>query len=432
MASTWEDLLQLELQTTGENSTTWGTRTNDNFERIADAIAGHESVDVAGTGDYTINQSTAVGATFRKQFLTLTGLLTGARVIVIPASAKTYFIRNNTTGGFGITIKTAAGVAATIADTGITIVACDGTDCYAGVNAVARGGDSMTGKLTITSGGLAVDHKVCVSGTAYFGSTVSVSADLVIGATLSAIGAASFGSTISVSGIATFKSGISVSGVAAFGRTVSVSGAATFKAGVSMASTLVVTGAATFESTVSVSGALVVTGAADFKSNVSVSAALIVGGAATFGSIVSVSAGLIVKGAVSVGGAAIFGSAVDFKSNVSVSAGAVIGGNLQVLGAVSAVGTINAGGGLLNNGVGVPPIPQSGAGNGQFARLNSGTGNSLSLPADGTWIWSINSYTAASGTWVADNAGGPSAGGSLIASATGGVVHVGWAWRVTA
>lgn len=432
MASTWEDLLQLELQATGENSTTWGTRTNDNFERLADAIAGHESIDVAGSGDYTINQSTAVGATFRKAFLTLTGLLTGARVIVIPASAKTYYIRNATTGGFGITVKTAAGVAATLSETGVTIVVCDGTDCYAGVNAVARSGDSMTGKLTITSGGLAVDNKVCVSGTAYFGSTVSVSADLIIGATLSVIGAASFGSTVSVSGIATFKSAISVSGIATFGRTVSVSGAATFGSTVSVGGALVVTGAGTFGSTVSVSGAMVVTGAADFKSNVSVSANLVVGGLATFGSTVSVSSGLVVKGAVSVGGAAIFGASVDFKSNVSISAGIVVGGNVQVVGTVSATGTINAAGGLLNNGAGVPPIPKSGSGNGQFVRLNSGTGSALALPADGTWIYAINSFTAVSGAWAADAAGGPTAGGTTIANATSGVVHVGWAWRVTA
>jgi len=345
MASTFEDLLQLELQVTGENSTTWGSRTNDNFERLADAIAGHESFSIAGSGDHTISQGTAVALTFRRAFWTVTGTLTGTRVLVVPASAKTYYIRNATTGSYGLTIKTAGGVAATVTAGGVTIIVCDGTDCYAAVDAVSRLGDTMSGKLTITSGGLAVDHNVSVSGTLYIGSTVSVS------------GAAAFGSTVSVSGAATFKDTVSVSGAAVFGglatfnSTVSVSGAATFKDTVSVSGSFTVGGIATFNSnvsvsgtaafgsTVSVSGTMVVLGSTDFKANVSVSAGLIVGGAATFGSTVSVSAGLFVRGA------------ARFDSTVSVSAGAYFGADVTVVGGAHFQASASIGGTLTISGV---------------------------------------------------------------------------------
>lgn len=328
MASTWEDLLQLELQATGENSSTWGTRTNDNFERLADAIAGHESFSIAGSGDYTINQGTAVNLTFRRAFWTVTGILTGTRVLVVPASPKLYFIRNATTGGFGLTIKTAGGTAATIATSGLTIIVCDGTDCYTAADAVSRGGDTMTGKLTITSGGLAVDHAVSVSGSLYVGSTVSVSGAAAFGSTVSVSGAATFGSTVSIAGALDLNSTLLMDGAAVLNSTLLVGGIATFN------STVSVSGAATFKSTVSVSGA------------VSVGGALAVAGAATFGSTVSITGALDLNSTLLMDGAAVLNSTLlvggiaTFNSTVTVSGAAVFIGGVTFQAAVTVEGAL--------------------------------------------------------------------------------------------
>lgn len=151
MASTFDALLRLELQQTGENANTWGEKTNTNLELIADAIAGSISINVAGTGDFTLSTANAAIDQARKMYITLTGVLTGARAIIIPASSKIYVIYNNTSGAFATTIKTASGVAATLPQGYVTIVACNGTDCIAvnEVNRVSKTGDTMTGALTL-------------------------------------------------------------------------------------------------------------------------------------------------------------------------------------------------------------------------------------------------------------------------------------------
>lgn len=154
MPSTYDSLLRLELQAVGENSSTWGDKTNNNLELLADAIAGAVSINVAGSGNYTLTTANAADDQARNMFITLTGALTGTRNIIVPSSSKIYFIRNNTTGNFTVNIKTASGVAA-VAPQGFTLaIACDGTDCYdaSEVNRVARSGDTMTGPLLLPAG----------------------------------------------------------------------------------------------------------------------------------------------------------------------------------------------------------------------------------------------------------------------------------------
>lgn len=151
MASTFDPLLRLELQGTGENANTWGDKTNNNLELIADAIAGHVSISIAGSGDYTLTTANAATDQARRMIITLTGALTGNRAIIVPSESKVYFFRNNTTGNFAVTVKTASGVAAVL-PAGFTLaVVCDGTDCFdaSEVNRVAKSGDTMTGDLTI-------------------------------------------------------------------------------------------------------------------------------------------------------------------------------------------------------------------------------------------------------------------------------------------
>ena len=51
MASTYSSTLNLELQTTGENSGTWGTITNNNLQKLEAAIKGYVAVAIASTSD---------------------------------------------------------------------------------------------------------------------------------------------------------------------------------------------------------------------------------------------------------------------------------------------------------------------------------------------------------------------------------------------
>lgn len=154
MASTFDTLLRLELQATGENINTWGEKTNNNIELLTDAIAGATSINLAGSGDYTLTTANAATDQARKSFITLTGTLTGNRNVIVPSSSKIYFIRNNTSGAFSVTFKTAAGSGAVIPQGYVLAVACDGTDCFdaSEVARVAKAGDTMTGALLLPSG----------------------------------------------------------------------------------------------------------------------------------------------------------------------------------------------------------------------------------------------------------------------------------------
>lgn len=153
MASTFDALLRLELQATGENTNTWGEKTNNNIELLADAIAGSTSISLAGSGDFTLSTANAAADQSRKAYLIFTGALTGNRNVIIPSSSKTYIIANNTTGSYTITIKTTAGTGAVIPQGFASIVACNGTDTILvnESNRVSKAGDTMTGFLTLNA-----------------------------------------------------------------------------------------------------------------------------------------------------------------------------------------------------------------------------------------------------------------------------------------
>ena len=52
MSSTWSNL-GLRLMATGENDGTWGAQTNDNLNRIEDAISGYATIAVSGNTSLT-------------------------------------------------------------------------------------------------------------------------------------------------------------------------------------------------------------------------------------------------------------------------------------------------------------------------------------------------------------------------------------------
>lgn len=152
MPSTYDPLLRLELQATGENENTWGEKANDVFELTAQAIAGHVSVGAAGSGDLTLTTGNSVEDEARKAFITLSGLLTGNRAIIVPSSSKLYVFRRNTTGNFAITVKTASGAAVTLPSSGFGMVACDGVDCWSVNNAnnLTTEGGTINGSVVVS------------------------------------------------------------------------------------------------------------------------------------------------------------------------------------------------------------------------------------------------------------------------------------------
>lgn len=102
MASTFSNL-GLNLQTTGENSGTWGDLTNVNLQNIDNAIAGVVTITLTGntTLAFTTNSSstTFTDQAGRNKTLILSGSLSATTVTVtVPNIEKDYVVINNSGG----------------------------------------------------------------------------------------------------------------------------------------------------------------------------------------------------------------------------------------------------------------------------------------------------------------------------------------------
>jgi hypothetical protein len=132
MASSYSTDLKLELMVTGENSGTWGDKTNTNLNLVQQAIAGYEAVSIAGGAQTTaLAMTDATLSNARNAVIELTGTITGNQIVTIPDGIeKTYYIYNNTTGAFTVQFKTVTGTGPTFTatDKGYKIVYSDGTD----------------------------------------------------------------------------------------------------------------------------------------------------------------------------------------------------------------------------------------------------------------------------------------------------------------
>ena len=136
MSSTYSTGLRIELQTTGENSGTWGTITNNNFSQVFEyAIAGvYSKAITTGTSTTLTNadgpQSQANNEARQNQII-FTGTVSTTHTIQFPATQKTYGIYNNISGGADISARLGAtGNTLTITNGKYRLVSTDGTNWY--------------------------------------------------------------------------------------------------------------------------------------------------------------------------------------------------------------------------------------------------------------------------------------------------------------
>ena len=110
----------------------------------------YTSIAVPGSGDYTLT-----GAELNRIAYQFTGLLTGNRNVIVPATVQQYWVTNDTTGSFTLTVKTAAGTGIAITQGGAAIVYCNGTDVVeadtAGISTPVAIADGGTGATTASS-----------------------------------------------------------------------------------------------------------------------------------------------------------------------------------------------------------------------------------------------------------------------------------------
>jgi hypothetical protein len=109
MASSYSTDLKLELMATGENSGTWGTKTNSNLNLLQQAIAGFESIAITSTNT-TLVMTDATISNARNAVLRFTGAITAnCTVFVASGIEKTYTVDNATTGAFTLALNQVGG-----------------------------------------------------------------------------------------------------------------------------------------------------------------------------------------------------------------------------------------------------------------------------------------------------------------------------------
>ena len=115
MASTYTPL-GVELQATGENAGTWGTKTNTNLQLIEQIAGGFTAQSIAG-GAQTTTLSVSdgsTGAVMAHRMIDFTGTITGNQIVTIPLDVQNFYIlRNSTSGAYTVQFKYASGSGST-------------------------------------------------------------------------------------------------------------------------------------------------------------------------------------------------------------------------------------------------------------------------------------------------------------------------------
>ena len=148
MASTYSSILNLELQATGENSGTWGTKTNNNLQKLESATKGYVSVAIASTSD---SLTASDGSTTDEQsnaIIKLTGSLTGNTTMQCEAVENWYIVDNATSmGTYTLGFKPAGGTAASLVSSSKHLLYSDGSTMF---DVLADCGNiSANGTLTV-------------------------------------------------------------------------------------------------------------------------------------------------------------------------------------------------------------------------------------------------------------------------------------------
>jgi len=157
MASTYSDRLNLELQTTGENSGTWGTITNNNLQKLEAAIKGYVSVAIASTSDALTFEDGSTGLEQDNAIIKLTGTLTGNTTMQCEAQENWFIVDNAATmGTYTLGFKPAGGTAASLVASSKHLLYSDGStmfdvlaDCG---NISANGTLTVSGNVSLNGG----------------------------------------------------------------------------------------------------------------------------------------------------------------------------------------------------------------------------------------------------------------------------------------
>jgi len=131
MASTYSSSLNLELQTTGENSGSWGTKTNNNLQKLESAIKGYVSVAIASTSDSLTASDGGTGDEQSNAIIKLTGTLSANTTMQCEAVESWYIVDNAASmSTYTLGFKPAGGTAASLVSGSKHLMYTDGSTMF--------------------------------------------------------------------------------------------------------------------------------------------------------------------------------------------------------------------------------------------------------------------------------------------------------------
>ena len=133
MASTFENNLRLEEIGTGEQSGTWGTKTNVNLELITDGLSYSSTGEaIANAAAHTITMADGVADEFRSFYLKCTGGGQACTVTLAPNTLSKVWVIENTTS-YTLTFSQGSGANVAILAGQVKMIATDGAGSGAAV-----------------------------------------------------------------------------------------------------------------------------------------------------------------------------------------------------------------------------------------------------------------------------------------------------------
>lgn len=138
----------------GEDSGTWGSITNTNWNLMEQAVAGVQTITMSNS-NYQLSNLNGVTDEARNMVLVVNGTNSAIYQVIAPLVQKFYVISNQTVGGYAITIGGASGSIVTVPNGTTVQVYCDGTNFYSAQTSSAgnfnvNGNLSVGGNLTVT------------------------------------------------------------------------------------------------------------------------------------------------------------------------------------------------------------------------------------------------------------------------------------------
>ena len=133
MASTYTPL-GVELQATGENAGTWGTKTNTNLQVIEQISGGFTQQALTSGGTVALTSSDGgTGDVLAHRTIEFTGSLSGNAVVTIPLDVQNfYLLRNSSSGAYTVQFKYTSGSGSSVTfsatDKGDKLIVAKGDD----------------------------------------------------------------------------------------------------------------------------------------------------------------------------------------------------------------------------------------------------------------------------------------------------------------